>query len=187
MKKTFFIAAAIVLTFTANAQLQTAQAEAPVQQKVENVATFNVETYNFGKIPQGKPVTYTFEIKNISAAPLVVESATASCGCTTPEKIVDPIMPASMAPLKIQYNAAAVGSFTKDVYVKFAGIDQIKTLHITGEVVAPDGATTANKPKEIPAAVSVPTKVAQPAAKANSVKPTTVVKKKIVKEPVRNK
>ena len=45
-------------------------------------------------------------------------------------------MPGATAKLKVQYNAAAVSPFTKDVYVKFAGIAQPKTVQITGEVVA---------------------------------------------------
>ncbi|MBK7680595.1 MAG: DUF1573 domain-containing protein [Chitinophagaceae bacterium] len=68
----------------------------------------------------------TFEIKNMGTTPIVVENSWASCGCTTPEKIVDPIMPGSTAQLKVQYNAAAVSPFTKDVYVQFTGIAQPK-------------------------------------------------------------
>ena len=72
----------------------------------------------------------------ISDKPIVVENSWASCGCTTPEKIVDPIMPGGVAKLKVEYNAAAVAPFTKDVYIKFAGIEQTKTLQITGEVLS---------------------------------------------------
>ena len=108
------------------------------QEKPDDVAKFNVEKHDFSKIKQGTPVTYSFEIKNISDKPLVVENSWASCGCTTPEKIVDPIMPGKTALLKVQYNAAAVAPFTKDVYVQFAGITGPKTVQITGEVLAPE-------------------------------------------------
>ena len=81
-------------------------------------------------------VKFNFEIKNIGTTPIVVENSWASCGCTTPEKIVDPIMPGSTAQLKVQYNAAAVSPFTKDVYVQFTGIAQPKTVQITGEVLS---------------------------------------------------
>ena len=47
-------------------------------------------------------------------------------------------MPGQTVPLKVQYNAAAVSPFTKDVYVKFTGIDQPKTVQITGEVLTTD-------------------------------------------------
>lgn len=108
------------------------------QTKVDAVVKMNTEKYDFGKIKQGEPVTYYFEIKNISNKPLVVENSWASCGCTTPDKIAEPIQPGASAKLKVQYNSAAVAPFTKDVNIKFAGIDEVKTVKITGEVLAVD-------------------------------------------------
>jgi hypothetical protein len=108
------------------------------QPKADDVAKFKIEKHDFGKIIVGTPVTYEFEIKNISEKPIVVESATASCGCTVPEKPVDPIMPGASAKLKVQYNAAAATPFTKDIYVTFSGIAQPKTVQITGEVLTAD-------------------------------------------------
>lgn len=129
MKKIFLFASAIVFSMAVMAQ-------APAQLKADDVAKFNTEKHDFGKIKQGVPVTYFFEITNISDKPLVVENASASCGCTVPEKPEKPINPGATAKIKVQYNAAAVQPFTKDVYIKLAGIEQPKTLHITGEVVA---------------------------------------------------
>lgn len=106
------------------------------QTKADDVAKFNTENHSFGKIKQGTPVTYYFEIKNISDKPLVVANASASCGCTVPEKPEQPIPPGGTGKLKVVYNAAAVGIINKDVYITFAGIDQPKTVHISGEVVA---------------------------------------------------
>lgn len=124
MKKLVLLATAFVFTYAAMAQ-----------PKPEDVVKVNTEKYDFGKIVQGTPVTYSFELTNTSDKPLVVENSWASCGCTTPEKITEPIMPGTTAKLKVQYNAAAPSPFTKDIYVKFAGVDQPKTLHITGEVL----------------------------------------------------
>jgi hypothetical protein len=126
MKKLFLLSTALFFGMVVMAQT-----------KVEDVVKFPVEKHDFGKIKQGVPVTYSFEIKNISDKPIVIENSWASCGCTTPEKIVDPILPGASAKLKVDYNAAGVGAFTKDVYIKIAGIDQPKTVQITGEVVAP--------------------------------------------------
>jgi Protein of unknown function (DUF1573) len=129
MKKIFLFASAIVFSMAAMAQ-------APTQLKADDVAKFNTEKHDFGKIKQGVPVTYFFEITNISDKPLVVENASASCGCTVPEKPDKPINPGATAKIKVQYNAAAAAIFNKDVYIKLAGIEQPKTLHITGEVIA---------------------------------------------------
>ncbi len=127
MRKISLIASALMFSLAVMAQ-----------PKADDVAKFNSEKHDFGKIEQGKPVNYAFEIKNISDKPLVVENSWASCGCTTPEKITDPIMPGQTAKLKVQYNAAAVSPFTKDVYIQFAGVAQPKTVQITGEVLTAD-------------------------------------------------
>jgi len=124
MKKVFLFTAALFLGLAVMAQT-----------KPEDVTTFNSETHNFGKIKHNVPVVYFFEFKNISDKPLVVENASASCGCTVPEKPEKPVMPGETGKLKVQFNASAVGPINKDVYVKFAGVEQTKTLKITGEVL----------------------------------------------------
>ena len=75
-------------------------------------------------------------MKNNSDKPIVVANASASCGSTVPEKPEQPIQPGASAKLKVVFNAAAVGPIKKDVYVYFAGVEQPKTVHITGEVLA---------------------------------------------------
>jgi hypothetical protein len=127
MKKILSLAAAFLFTYAAMAQA--------TDLKAENVVKFNVEAHDFGKLKQNVPVTYSFEIKNISDKPVTIENSWASCGCTTPEKIEKPIMPGETAKLKVQYNAAAVAPFHKDVFVKIAGIEQPKTVQISGEVL----------------------------------------------------
>lgn len=127
MKKILLLASAFVLGVAAMAQV-----------KPDDVAKFNVETHDFGVVKQSIPVTYAFEIKNISDKPLVVENSWASCGCTTPEKITEPIMPGKTAMLKVQYNAANVGPINKDVYIQFAGVAGPKTVKIVGEVKTPE-------------------------------------------------
>src|SRR5688572_10181519 len=126
MKKLFLLATAFAFTLAVSAQNTT---------KADDVAKFSVESYDFGKIKQGVPVTYSFEIKNMSDKPIVIESASATCGCTVPEKPEEPIEPGKTAKIKVQYNAAAVNPFTKDIHVRIAGITEHKTLHITGEVL----------------------------------------------------
>jgi hypothetical protein len=127
MKKIFFFAAALIFSAAVMAQSQV---------KADDVAKFNTEKHDFGKIKQGVPVTYNFEFKNVSDKPLVVENASASCGCTVPEKPEKPIGPGETGKIKVQFNAAAAAPFNKDIYIKFAGVDQQKIVHITGEVVA---------------------------------------------------
>ena len=128
MKKLLFIAAAFIVSAGAMAQ----------KTMVDSFAKFNVDKYDFGKIKQSVPATYTFEITNKSDKPLVIENAHATCGCTTPEYQKDPILPGKTAKIKVGYNAANGGHFDKTVYVKLAGVDEEKALAITGEVLAAD-------------------------------------------------
>ncbi len=123
MKKLFLMAAAFIVTASAMAQ------------KADDVIKVNTEKHNFGKIKQGVPVTTFFEVKNVSSKPVVIENAWGSCGCTTPEVPKEPIMPNTTTKLKVQYNAAALGTFNKDVYVKLAGVEEPKNLKIAGEVM----------------------------------------------------
>ena len=82
-------------------------------------------------------LTYV-EFKNISNKPVVVQVATAGCGCTKPEWDSIPVAPGKTSKIKVGYNAAAMGAFTKPVYITFAGIQEQKTIQITGEVLAAD-------------------------------------------------
>ena len=81
------------------------------QQKAEEVIKVNTELHSFGKIKQNVPVTYWFELKNISSKPVVIENTWGTCGCTTPGKIEQPIAPGATTRLKVDYNAAAAAPF----------------------------------------------------------------------------
>jgi hypothetical protein len=124
MKKFLFVASVLFAGMSAMAQT-----------KADDVMRLNTEQYNFGKIKQGTPVTTYFTITNISDKPLVIESSWASCGCTTPEVSKAPIAPHGTTKVKVQYNAANKGPFTKDVSVKLAGVDTPKVMKISGEVL----------------------------------------------------
>lgn len=89
--------------------------------------------YDFGKIPQGKPVVHEFEWKNESPFPVTITDIQASCGCTTPEWDKSPIAPGKVSKIKIGYNSAAEGPFNKSVIVRY-NQDKMKTITISGEV-----------------------------------------------------
>ena len=90
--------------------------------------------FDFGKIPQGKPVTHIFEFTNTGNIPFALDNVQASCGCTTPEWNKDEIIqPGKTAIIKVGYNAAAPGPFNKTITVTYNG-NQTKQLFIKGEV-----------------------------------------------------
>jgi hypothetical protein len=89
--------------------------------------------HNFGKIPQGRPATYNFDIVNTGKESLRLDNVQASCGCTTPEWSKEPIAPGATATIKVGYNAHAEGPFTKLVTIFYNG-NQTKTITISGDV-----------------------------------------------------
>jgi hypothetical protein len=107
------------------------------------VLTLKEAEHDFGKIPQGKPVYYNFEVINAGTTPLVLDDIHASCGCTTPEWSRDPIAPGATATIRVGYNAMAEGYFEKPITINVAG--QMKQLKIKGTVWrAPEGPAPAN-------------------------------------------
>lgn len=145
MKKLLLVAAAFIFSLTTFAQ-----------QTADDVMKVNTEKFDFGKIKQGVPVSTYFELKNTSDKPLVVETVYASCGCTTPEKPTEPIQPGATYKLKVNYNAAGMGHFEKDVTIKLAGIETPKVVKITGDVVADQSvANTQTKPNPVTATPAV--------------------------------
>jgi len=144
MKSLVLAFAALILT--AGVFAQTA-APATVK-KADNYVKFKDVTHDFGKIKQGTPVTYAFAFSNITDKPVVIESATASCGCTTPTKPEAPVAKGKEDKITAGFNAAAAGPFNKTIYVKVAGVDQPLELKITGEVLKAEDFANYEKEKE---------------------------------------
>ncbi|WP_236675986.1 DUF1573 domain-containing protein [Chryseolinea lacunae] len=52
---------------------------------------FKTMDHDFGTINEGDVVEYTYAFKNTGAAPLIIQGAQGSCGCTVPDWTKDPI------------------------------------------------------------------------------------------------
>ncbi len=90
--------------------------------------------FDFGKIPQGKPVQHDFEIINAGKNPIKLINVQASCGCTTPEWDKDNAIAAGgKSKIKIGYNAASEGLFNKLITITY-NENQTKQITIKGEV-----------------------------------------------------
>ena len=55
------------------------------------VMEFGRTDHDFGTINEGDVVEYTYSFKNTGAAPLIIQGAQGSCGCTVPDWTKDPI------------------------------------------------------------------------------------------------
>lgn len=104
--------------------------------KAEDFIKFKEAKFNFGKIKQGTPVTHDFQFTNISSELVIIETATASCGCTTPKWPQAPVAKGGSEKITAGFNAAAAGPFSKEIYVRVKGADVPFAITITGEVVA---------------------------------------------------
>lgn len=101
--------------------------------------------FDFGKIPQGKPVFHVFEIKNTGKATLQIADVQASCGCTTPVWQREAVQPGGSTQIKVGYNAAEAGYFEKTITV-FYGQSETMLITIKGDVWrTPDQPAPSNK------------------------------------------
>lgn len=125
MKKILALLSFVIIGFTGFAQTTPA-----------SPAFFANTEHNFGKIKKDKPVTKTFTLTNKGKKPLLIENATAECGCTTPEYSKAAILKNKTSTIKVTFNAATIGVFTKRVTVKFVNIAEPVILTIKGEVLA---------------------------------------------------
>jgi hypothetical protein len=126
MKKILLICAVILgFAFTVSAQ---------DNQKAE--FKFNEEKHDFGKIPQGTPVTTVFEFTNIGTEPLILTEVRPTCGCTIADYTKTPVKSGDKGLIKITYNAAVASPFNKTIVVTSNAKTPTKYLNIVGEVIA---------------------------------------------------
>lgn len=133
MKRFVLAVAAVMISATMFAQTQVALAG----KKAEDVVKFKELTFNFGKIKQNVTVSHDFVFSNVGDKPVVIESAMASCGCTTPVWPQGPVAKGKTDKISAGFTAPNVGTFTKDITVKVAGIETPVVVKITGEVLSP--------------------------------------------------
>lgn len=105
--------------------------------------------FDFGKIPQGKPVFHVFEIKNTGKSVLQLSDVQASCGCTTPVWQREDVQPGGSTLIKVGYNAADAGFFEKTITLYY-GQGETLLITIKGDVWrTPDQPAPSNKSVEL--------------------------------------
>ncbi len=133
---------------------------------------FDQMTHEFGKITQGESVSYEFKFKNTGKEPLIITSASGSCGCTVPDWPKDPIKPGGSASIKVTFNSAGkMGGQDKTVTIVSNATEGTLVLHMKGTVDAKPadatapangtdskGGTSAYTPAPAPAATSTTAK-----------------------------
>jgi len=77
--------------------------EVPVPNDL-GVMTFTEREYDFGEIGQDKVVSHTFEFTNTGKKPIIIDNASASCGCTVPSYPKEPVAPGEKGRIDVQFN-----------------------------------------------------------------------------------
>lgn len=66
---------------------------------------FQVEEHDFGAIKEGDVVNHVFQFTNNGEAPLIISSATASCGCTVPQWPKEPVAVGGTGEIHVSFNS----------------------------------------------------------------------------------
>lgn len=74
---------------------------------------FEKELHDFGNITQGEKVSYEFKFTNTGKTDLIIQNASASCGCTVPEYPKTPIKPGESNYMKVVFDSNGKSGVTK--------------------------------------------------------------------------
>lgn len=96
----------------------TVAAERDEAAKLLPVMTFEKSEHDFGTIEQGTAQETVFKFKNTGNAPLIITSATSSCGCTVPNPPKEPIPAGESNEIVVKFNGSGQNQVTKTITVK---------------------------------------------------------------------
>jgi hypothetical protein len=98
--------------------------------------TFDRMKHDFGKVIEDSENRTTFIVKNTGKKPLIIESVSASCGCTTPSKPEKPIQPGKSDKIEVVFHpkVGQLDEQTKTVTVTANTEPSMSVLTITAFV-----------------------------------------------------
>lgn len=108
---------------------------------------FEQTEYDFGTVKEGEVVTHTFKFKNVGESPLVIQNASATCGCTVPDYSRKPIAVGETGEVQVKFNSQGrVGTQAKNVTITANTKPATTTVKIKGVVEAKGNADLATGP-----------------------------------------
>ena len=130
MKSVFsLLITTLILTCACNNSADKAKKGLPSQMD------FKEKIFDFGIVKNGSTSDCSFEFKNSSEVPLIINSVIAGCGCTSIQWPKKPIRARETEFIKIQYTAGGVGRFRKSITVFSNAKNSPIHLYITGEII----------------------------------------------------
>jgi len=99
------------------------------------VIQFTNLEYDFGVVTEGEKLACVFNFSNTGTAPLVITSASTSCGCTVPEFSKKPIGPGQKGTLEVVFDSSGrEGIQTKTITVQSNASMPVMILAIRADV-----------------------------------------------------
>jgi hypothetical protein len=116
MRKLIFMALAIATSHLTFGQSNDARND---NQSQGAFLTWERSNYDFGNIPQGEKVEYTFRFSNEGTEPLMITNVTTQCGCTAPKGWPrDPIAPGDRGEITLVFDSTG----------KFGRVNKVATV-----------------------------------------------------------
>ena len=98
---------------------------------------FDKTSHNYGTFSEANPIVKcTFTFTNTGDAPLIINQAVASCGCTVPKYTKTPVKPGEKGTVEVTYNGKGKfpGHFKKTIMVRTNGTPEMVRLYIEGDM-----------------------------------------------------
>jgi len=139
MKKFIFlsmIAAGMLLTACNQGTGSAKATDSAATAAAAPVMKFDNDSHDFGKIQQGDKVNYKFSFTNTGKTPLIISSAVASCGCTTPDWPKGPIKPGEGGLINVTFNSMGKKGLQDKMITITANTNPPQNVvHLIGEVL----------------------------------------------------
>ncbi|MFM7328089.1 MAG: DUF1573 domain-containing protein [Bacteroidota bacterium] len=101
---------------------------------------FEKTDHDFGTIAEGQKVSYTYKFKNVGQAPLIIQNAQPSCGCTAPDWTRTPIPVGGTGFVKAEFDSKGKpGANSKTITVTANTWPKTTTLRFTASVTGLGG------------------------------------------------
>ena len=98
--------------------------------------------YDFGTINEGEVVEHIFKFTNTGEAPLVIQNASASCGCTVPNWPKEPVAVGESSEIQVRFNSTnKTGIQNKTIRITANTNPATTTLRIQSDVLPKQEAT----------------------------------------------
>ena len=128
------------ITYTVDDINNPVSADATRNKEIENlpVITFEKELHDFGKVIQGERLSYSFKFTNTGKSNLIIESTSASCGCTTTIPPKAPIRPGETGEIKVTFDSKNKEGKVSNIVAVMANTHPVYTIiKVEAEVVKP--------------------------------------------------